>query len=909
MFCGHFKVTYFTHESFKVSESRIAEILKNEIAYVENMDIPEEKSKSLLNSIDQFIVNNQHPELAIIRCKYPYKLDIKISLFGRKSLVRKTKKKLQSIINKHTMKTVQLKLTPEEHEYAIENCIDELQDIENEYKDDNVKIRIRLKEFSAPQYLIETIKEKLKGLMVQKTIFQYQKIGNSIELTDNHSDELKRIARQNYCRIEGIETKTGMKLYSIPKALSQSSNVSSSIVQNSNEFISSLSARKISIMNGSIEIYLTNQSNTIPRDVTIISSPAAATEEHIDYLSDNGYFEMKAGKKFLFHRWAPIMSNDDKASKRLKRSIEKFISSTLQSITTCFQNVQKILYLTNEWENVGTQYQEQLATNLINEVKQELETRKNNWQILLIFNDQQINLHKEFQKVLVQLQTDKDGFAQVAIPISILPNIDLTNNSQIQLTGLTADIGKTVEKYKLMSINWKEKSSLNIPPPVAPRTLNRHGNRPNPVELKAYNIYFSYCQYDQAICNRINTYLYGEGYLICETLSNMSKFQSYVDKSDVILVAFSEKYSENEQSLTELNYAKSARKKMIPFVIRNNATEHAYLTSLTLAESFYDLFDIEMDIEFKDDFELEYERLLNELLRHTKPGTTGKIYAVPKVLPKIAPIDVDYEEGVFGHQSIALQNVTAEQRSKRERTYQEQMLKKLEMERIPDEDVAQLFGELASVTEYLEEILRKGVNYSKPSHDNENEMYSEEQRQWPLEENLLNSMKDFLNCIRRWLNKAPNVIKGNIKPFTPTGDINDAIFTINKSPNNPTFAENYIAFDHSPPEKYFSLFSSNPGLCLNNDQTHEYYQMSIYSGKLTKDLEKRMNSNKTADISDEASHHETKIENELRTSEEMQKLNELDNPNRIWKNSRCKKFIEQKIKNILELNELCEKFK
>ncbi|CAF5101370.1 unnamed protein product, partial [Rotaria sp. Silwood1] len=162
------------------------------------------------------------------------------------------------------MKTVQLKLTPEEHEYAIENCIDELQDIENEYKDDNVKIRIRLKEFSAPQYLIETIKEKLKGLMVQKTIFQYQKIGNSIELTDNHSDELKRIARQNYCRIEGIETKTGMKLYSIPKALSQSSNVSSSIVQNSNEFISSLSARKISIMNGSIEIYLTNQSNTIP---------------------------------------------------------------------------------------------------------------------------------------------------------------------------------------------------------------------------------------------------------------------------------------------------------------------------------------------------------------------------------------------------------------------------------------------------------------------------------------------------------------------------------------------------------------------------------------------------------------------------------------------------------------------
>lgn len=111
MFRGYFKVVYFTHESFKVSESRITEILNNDIVYLENINLPEEKSHNFLNSIDQFISNQQNPELVIIRYKYPYKLDIKISLFGKKSLVRKTRKLLKSIINKHSIKNVQLKLT------------------------------------------------------------------------------------------------------------------------------------------------------------------------------------------------------------------------------------------------------------------------------------------------------------------------------------------------------------------------------------------------------------------------------------------------------------------------------------------------------------------------------------------------------------------------------------------------------------------------------------------------------------------------------------------------------------------------------------------------------------------------------------------------------------------------------
>ncbi|CAF1449677.1 unnamed protein product [Rotaria sordida] len=966
MFCGYFKVVYFTHESFKVSEAYISEILDKEIVYVNNIVMPNEKTKNHLASIDQFIFNRQHPELAIIRCKYPYKLDIKISLFGRKNLVKKARKSLQSIINNHTIKTLQLKMNSNQHEYLLENCVEQLNDIENEYKNDCVKIRIRQKEFSVPQYLIGKIKQKIHELMIQTIICKYQKIGNSILLNDDNNKQFYQIAKRNYCRIEKIEIKTEMNVYSIPKALSQTSNISNSIIQQSNEFTSSLSMKKISVLNGSIEIYLTNQSISIPRDVTIISSEAGAAEEHINYMSDNGYFEMKSGRKFLFHRWSPIILNNDRSYQKFKKSIEKFISSCLQSITTCFNDVRTIAFITNEWENVGIQ-QEQLANNLINEAKQQIESRKIDWRILFMFNDQQINFYKEFYRILIKLQTDQDGFAQFSSLVStiqiilagsskfdlnkceneinnyvqkhiltnkilsnefdikqwdqhminafykyclnksVLPNIDLITNSQIHLIGSMFNVEKAIEKYKLMSEILKLKSSVQIPPPIIPRTsIPTNSNRSNPV-MKTYNIYFSYCQHDQTICNHITTCLIGEGYSICETPSNISLFQSYIDKSDVILVSFSENYSNNTYSITELNYAKSTKKKLIPFVIRNNIEESSWLASLILTELFYDLFDAEIDIDFKDDFDLEYDKLLSRLLHHKKPGITGKIYRETTVLPKITKSDIDYEEAAFGYQSIALQKVTSEQHFERERVYQQQLTTKLKNEKISNDDIVLLVASLETIVDDLEEILQGG-NSDATLPTDEYDIYSRGQKNWKLDENSLSYIREFLNCIKRWLTRSPNVIQGNIAPFTPTGDINDAIFIIHQPS-----VRNFVPFDYSLSDKYFSLFNSNPGSCFNNEQSHDYLQKLIESNKPTNDMETMIEDNEIAWdtvslFKANNDNDEDEIDNEWRTPEEIRKLEKLDNPNRIWKNTQnADKFIQQKIKNILEFKKLCEK--
>lgn len=214
-------------------------------------------------------------------------------------------------------------------------------------------------------------------------------------------------------------------------------------------------------------------------------------------------------------------------------------------------------------------------------------------------------------------QNTINAFYKYCLSQSVLPKIDLITNLQIELIGSTVDIEKSTEKFKLMKEILKQKSNLQIPPSVTSHfSFRRKKNRPDLINPNGYNIYFSFCQHDQVLCSRIITHLTGEGYSICQTPVNTSLSQTLIDKSDVILIAFSENYSKNMHSMFELNYAKSTGKNLIPFVIReNNTNESSWLFSLTMTELFYDLFDMEIDLEFKDDFNLEYDKLLSTLVR------------------------------------------------------------------------------------------------------------------------------------------------------------------------------------------------------------------------------------------------------------------------------------------------------
>jgi hypothetical protein len=79
-------------------------------------------------------------------------------------------------------------------------------------------------------------------------------MGNTNTLTDDERTEINQIARRNYCRIEKIDSQTDWIVCSIPKA-----------------FSSSVSMRKISILQSSIEIYLINPTTSIPVRLTFFS--------------------------------------------------------------------------------------------------------------------------------------------------------------------------------------------------------------------------------------------------------------------------------------------------------------------------------------------------------------------------------------------------------------------------------------------------------------------------------------------------------------------------------------------------------------------------------------------------------------------------------------------------------------
>jgi len=94
------------------------------------------------------------------------------------------------------------------------------------------------------------------------------------------------------------------------------------------------------------------------------------------------------------------------------------------------------------------------------------------------------------------------------------------------------------------------------------------------------------------------------------------------------------------------------------------------------------------------------------------------------------------------------------------------------------------------------------------------------------------------STLERWLKKALNgpVIKGNLPPFTLTGDFNDAVFPINWTNKIPwwTARTNLYYFDYSPPEfnyspPKFDLISPKLtiGSWCNYDEAHHYYQKFI----------------------------------------------------------------------------------
>ena len=152
--------------------------------------------------------------------------------------------------------------------------------------------------------------------------------------------------------------------------------------------------------------------------MTVVSSPAGAAEECIAYVGDNSYFQGKEGDKYLFHNWSPWPMNEQKNERIYKTLVDKFISSTTQSIVNCHPGVEMIAYSTTSWENMNPERQERFTNNIIDAVKQEIEIRRVNWRILFVFNEKQQAIYKQFLIKLSKLCIDGNWYGHIARPVS-----------------------------------------------------------------------------------------------------------------------------------------------------------------------------------------------------------------------------------------------------------------------------------------------------------------------------------------------------------------------------------------------------------------------------------------------------------------------------------------------------------
>jgi hypothetical protein len=91
----------------------------------------------------------------------------------------------------------------------------------------------------------------------------------------------------------------------------------------------------------------------------------------------------------------------------------------------------------------------------------------------------------------------------------------------------------------------------------------------------------------------------------------------------------------------------------------------------------------------------------------------------------------DYQEIIFGNKSALLQKITPEQNHKLQLVYQQELQKKIEMNKIPIDEIDVLVASLMEIVDDLEKVMAGGDPYADQTTGDQDE-YSRTEQRWPL---------------------------------------------------------------------------------------------------------------------------------------------------------------------------------
>ncbi|CAF2898789.1 unnamed protein product [Rotaria sp. Silwood2] len=682
-----------------------------------------------------------------------------------------------------------------DRQYLLDNCVHQLKNIELEYKDDNVKIQIRENLFHAPQYLASKIKQLINALVFQTATIIFQCIANAGKMITNEHLEIEQIARKYNCQIDRIGVQTKNEIVKLPKARTTSTIKSTStfIIQESNRFIDALPMlKRLSTSTGGIEILKTKDLTTPLVTITI---------------------DLKTSRNY----------NIAKCQNAINDYVRKRILTT---------------------------------ATLVDAFDSE------------IWNQHMINVYYKYC-------IEKFVFPK----ISSISEQNARQQQRLDLIGPASFVNEMKQRHDLMSEIIKQKTvvSMRTDEKIEIATFHQYPQLTLDDVSKAYNILILSCLEDEILSNRLAARLIDEGYLVHVNHSDQlsSTVESQFEKTDLVLVYFSRNYLQNEDCLAQIKQAKISEKKIISILSTRKPIEqdNNWLDSVTTTDLYYELFKEESHFKLDEDFDLEYDKLLVELLHYTKPGIVGRTYPmVPTDSNKEKqPEEVPYQQDLQP-------KMTVEQRREREEIYEKDIEKIRDRDKISTDEVEKLMecltlviedcktynllgiddvqevGEQSNETTKREEnkivigtevinadeeahqhgFGQEGIHtsehqtrkYSSNSYQRRKEIYAREQAA-----RTQRNLNNLCLCIKRWMHKASNgsIIRGNIRPFTVTGDFNDAPYPILLSNKNPwwTASAIYSDFVHSPPEIYFRYPPLIMGSWLSYNEARHYYQTLI----------------------------------------------------------------------------------
>ncbi|CAF1260775.1 unnamed protein product [Adineta ricciae] len=888
---GYYIVYYLSgSQEASVIENSIEHALNHEISFVKDIIVSNVRGKyqSELNEFVNSRKNEQRTSqpMTIISYQSPFQTDMKISLFGMKETVHVVKKQLKLLVHKHQTKTTVLNLDSQQREYLLNNCGSSLKQIELNYEEDNVKIQIREDSFISPQYLVKIIKQLIQSMIFQTVNLTFKSLENVFHLTDQDRLQLHGLARNHNCEIDNILVDTQEELISLPKG-----KISMRSEKSSQSCSTLFVPRAISIANKTLEI---QRPDRFKADVIILSTAEDCVQNKIEPKGQHGYFQTNTGQKLLYLSWSPpqIKHYNNQSEILLKESIGTFISLSLRRLDQYYaDSVRVIAYSTNKWENIPQR--KQFVQVFIDEMKSQLanvEFKNRYWRIVFSLGENQRILLKTFADVMSNSQTQDESDEQFSCPIStniislktssdnniskcqkaisdyieknvfvavkinkpfdenvwnqdiindyynyclqesILPSFSQTGSSScLELSGPIREVYLAKEKYELMSRIAYLKV---IPTNLAASKMIR---KPFEEKSRQNNIFLSFCSADGILPDILNSRLIDEDYAVLVDASDhtSSSFAAKMESADVVVICFTVNYYKNTHCRNVLRTAKeSLNKTIVPVVLipKSSNQENNWMRWIETEELYYEVFTDEIRFKLNEDFDLNYEKLLVELLRYTKPGAFGQTY------PQLSNVSIEessHDENVNHRQDTRVQLTTAEMQEK-QRNYEKYIEEIIRNQRISDDTIENLIY-------ILKIILKKPISRSNSEdlkEEEESTIASEDEKASDLSssnstiediQNQSTHLQSFLSLIKRWITKASNepVILGNIPPFTLTGDYNDAEFPIPLRDKRPWWELEDLGknFPHSrskelkwPPEPIIV------GSWFSSDEAHEYFE-------------------------------------------------------------------------------------